>query len=117
MSNAFETKQYTNVFATLGYTEEAIVAKIEACRDLFFYGPPEKCNYYLAIEDMGYIVDTGIDEVRTEGMSYGMLICVQLDMKRYFDWIWQWTKTYMWMPEGENRGYFAWSVRDRKSVV
>lgn len=58
---------------------------------------------------MGYICDTGNNDVRTEGMSYGMMICVQLDMKEEFDRIWKWAKTYMWMSEGENEGYFAWS--------
>ena len=38
-----------------------------------------------------------------------MMICVQLDMKEEFDRIWKWAKTYMWMSEGENEGYFAWS--------
>ena len=27
-----------------------------------------------------------------------------------FDCLWKWTKKYMWMEEGENAGYFAWSV-------
>lgn len=58
---------------------------------------------------MGYLCDTGNDDARTEGMSYGMMICVQLDRKEEFDRIWKWAKTYMWMDSGENEGYFAWS--------
>lgn len=38
-----------------------------------------------------------------------MMICVQLDKKEEFDRIWKWTVTYMWLDEGENEGYFAWS--------
>ncbi len=30
---------------------------------------------------MAYIEDTGNNDARTEGMSYGMMLCVQLDMK------------------------------------
>ena len=58
---------------------------------------------------MGYLEDTGNHDVRTEGMSYGMMICVQLDMKEEFDRIWKWSKEYMYMQDGENEGYFAWS--------
>ena len=55
------------------------------------------------------LMDTGNLDVRTEGMSYGMMLCVQLDMKKEFDCLWKWAKTYMYMAEGENEGYFAWS--------
>ncbi len=58
---------------------------------------------------MGYIVDTGNIDVRTEGMSYGMMMCVQLDKKEEFDRIWKWTKQNMYLSEGKNRGYFCWS--------
>ena len=58
---------------------------------------------------MGYFTDTGNNDVRTEGMSYGMMICVQLDKKEEFDRIWKWTLTYMYMEEGRNAGYFCWS--------
>ena len=60
---------------------------------------------------MAYIEDTGNNDARTEGMSYGMMLCVQLDMKEEFDRIWKWAKTYMYMEEGENEGYFAWSCQ------
>ena len=60
---------------------------------------------------MAYIEDTGNIDARTEGMSYGMMICVQLGMKEEFDRIWKWAKTYMYMEDGENEGYFAWSCK------
>ena len=60
---------------------------------------------------MAYLEDTGNNDARTEGMSYGMMMCVQLDWKAEFDRIWKWAKTYMWMEEGENEGYFAWSCK------
>ena len=58
---------------------------------------------------MGYLVDTGNIDARTEGMSYGMMMCVQMDMKKEFDAIWKWAKTHMLLSEGPNAGYFAWS--------
>lgn len=59
--------------------------------------------------DLGYIEDTGNLDARTEGMSYGMMMCVQMNKKEEFDRIWKWARTYMYMTEGENAGYFAWS--------
>lgn len=58
---------------------------------------------------MGYLVDTGNIDARTEGMSYGMMMCVQMDMKEEFDRIWKWAKINMFLEEGPNAGYFAWS--------
>ena len=62
-------------------------------------------------DDMAYIEDTGNHDGRTEGMSYGMMMCVQMDRKEEFDRLWKWAKTYMYLEEGENAGYFAWSVQ------
>ena len=76
-----------------------------------FYGPEDERVYHPVGEDMGYIEDTGNHDARTEGMSYGMMACVQLDHKEEFDRIWKWTVTYMYMEEGENAGYFAWSCQ------
>jgi oligosaccharide reducing-end xylanase len=44
-------------------------------------------------------------------MSYGMMICVQLDRKAEFDKLWRWAKDRMQQREGPNKGYFAWSVK------
>jgi oligosaccharide reducing-end xylanase len=60
---------------------------------------------------MGYLEDTGNHDARTEGMSYGMMMCVQLDRREEFDRIWKWAKTYMYLETGENAGYFAWSCQ------
>lgn len=103
-----ETGSYRNVFQEIGIEEEAVAKRLEEIKHTFFYKDGEKL-YYPAGEDMAYIVDTGNQDVRTEGMSYGMMLCVQLDMKEEFDRLWKWAKTFMWMDQGENEGYFAWS--------
>ncbi len=59
---------------------------------------------------MAYIEDTGNHDVRTEGMSYGMMMCVQTDHKKEFDFLWKFARTYMYIDYGRNTGYFAWSV-------
>ena len=108
---AYETKVYRNVFAQLGKTPEEIEKKIQDAAHTFFYGSEEERIYHEAGPDMAYLEDTGNNDARTEGMSYGMMMCVQLDWKAEFDRIWKWAKTYMWMEEGENEGYFAWSCK------
>lgn len=108
---AFYTGEYRNVFAEIGKSPEEIRKKIEETVHTFFYGSEEERIYHEVGDDMGYLEDTGNHDARTEGMSYGMMMCVQLDMKQEFDRIWKWTKTYMWMEDGENEGYFAWSCQ------
>lgn len=108
---AFHTGEYRNLFAEIGKSPEEIQKKIDDAVHTFFYGSEEERIYHEAGEDMGYLEDTGNHDARTEGMSYGMMMCVQLDMKEEFDRIWKWAKTYMYMEAGENEGYFAWSCK------
>ena len=62
------------------------------------------------VEDEACFFDTGNNDVRTEGQSYGMLLAVLLDDKVFFDNVWRWTLRHMYLTEGPCRGYFAWSV-------
>lgn len=57
---------------------------------LFGQNSPERI--YFEEGDMAYIVDTGNDDVRTEGMSYGMMIALQLDKPEMFSRLWKWVK-------------------------
>lgn len=102
-------KKYRNVFRELGFGEEEIENRVSETFEEIFYG---KENFFQMSENgtLAYMEDTGNHDARTEGMSYGMMMCVQMDKKKEFDAIWNWTKTYMYMEEGENSGYFAWSV-------
>ncbi len=107
----FSGKVYRNMFAEIGISQEEIDGKLKEIIQTFFYGSEEERIYHPVGEDMGYLMDTGNYDARTEGMSYGMMMCVQLDMKEEFDRIWKWSKTYMFMTEGWSEGYFAWSCK------
>lgn len=50
-------------------------------------------------------------------MSYGMMICVQLDKKEQFDKLWKWAKKYMLYTSGDWKGYFAWQCNTDGSKV
>ncbi len=111
MKGAFYTEKYENLFLKLGYSEEEINARVEETFNTIFFGSDEDRFYHEVGEDMGYLEDTGNFDARTEGMSYGMMMCVQLDKKDVFDRLWKWAYTYMYMKDGENAGYFAWSCQ------
>jgi endo-1,4-beta-D-glucanase Y len=57
---------------------------------------------------MAYVLDTGNGDVRSEGLSYGMMIAVQMNRKAEFDALWNWAKTHMQYREGARAGYFQW---------
>jgi oligosaccharide reducing-end xylanase len=107
---AFESGAYRNLFAEyLGKTESEVQAKLKAAWDQLFFGSDDYQRVYYPVgEDMAYIEDIGNGDVRTEGMSYGMMIAVQLDKQAEFDRLWKWAKTYMYQSDGPYQGYFAW---------
>jgi len=45
-------------------------------------------------------------------MSYGMMMCVQMDKQKEFDMLWNWAFTHMQIKDGPNEGYFAWSMNE-----
>jgi len=110
---AFETGVYPNLFKDyLGKSDEQTQAKIEAAWNQLFYGDDATERVYYPVgSDMAYISDIANEDVRSEGMSYGMMIAVQLNKKEEFDRLWKWTKTYMYQTEGGYKGYFAWHCK------
>ena len=107
---AVRTGSYPNLFSELlGKSEAEVQAKLDAAWQQLFYGDDATERVYYPVgPDMAYVMDIGNDDVRTEGMSYGMMIAVQLDKKLEFDRIWKWAKTYMYQQSGSYQGYFAW---------
>jgi len=109
--SAFETSKYTNVFKEYGYTDYEIDNRLKSIYDTLFYGTKDERIYHILDEKTACIVDTGNNDARTEGMSYGMMMCVQNNMKKEFDCLWNFAKKYMYLENCENEGYFAWSVQ------
>jgi oligosaccharide reducing-end xylanase len=100
--------QYRNVFLDAGYSSAAIEAKVNNTYKDLFEGPHKV--YFEVADSMGYVSDLKNHDARTEGLSYGMMIAVQLDKKDVFDRIWRWSKKYLQHQEGVREGYFAWSI-------
>jgi oligosaccharide reducing-end xylanase len=115
---AYATHRYRNLFAEAGHSQAEIDAKIDAAFQQLFNGDPDtQAVYYAAGSNengpLAYLSDIGNHDVRTEGMSYGMMIAVQLNHKPEFDALWNWARTYMYIgsPSHPSQGYFSWSCK------
>ena len=114
-SGAYYTGDYTSPFKTyLGKTDAEIQEKLDALWNHYFKGDYNS-RVYFETGDGAYIEDINNRDVRSEGMSYGMMICVQTNHKEEFDKLWKWTKAHMWHNPGD--GYFSWSVNTNGSVI
>jgi oligosaccharide reducing-end xylanase len=116
-AGAVASGQYRNLFAEAGKPATEIDRKVaEAYQKLFHGGPDEAVMFDAGQNERGplaYVYDMGNDDVRSEGMSYGMMIAVQMDQKRDFDALWNWAKTFMQVKTADHPvyGYFAWKLR------
>jgi oligosaccharide reducing-end xylanase len=98
---------YANLFVSLsGHTQAESDAKVAAAWSKLF-NPSGSGNIYFngPGSDESYVKDTYNNDVRTEGMGYGMMTAVQLDHQTEFDRLWTWVKTHMANGTGE----ISWS--------
>lgn len=109
---AYYTGVYRNMFKELlNKTDAEINTKVNNAFQQIFYGTSNQKLYYEVGSDMAYILDVNNNDVRSEGMSYGMMISVQLNKQAEFDKLWKWAKTYMQYGSNSNyNGYFAWQL-------
>jgi oligosaccharide reducing-end xylanase len=108
----------------LGKSQTDVDAKVTTAVNRFFgIGTNEpttptaasgyRCYYELPQDSsLAFIWAADSDDVRSEGMSYGMMIAVQMNLQPQFDRLWKFSKTYMQFPTAGNltawRGYFRW---------
>lgn len=114
---AFASGVYRNLFAERGKGEQEIKAKIDAAWESLFASTDETRRvYYPAGKNergpLAYIKDIGNGDIRTEGVSYGMMIAVQLNKQAEFNALWNWAKTFMQHQQGPWQGYFSWHNRE-----
>jgi len=96
-----------NILLELGYNQEAIDQRIDAVYKQLFESTDR--IYFEVGDSMAYVSDLKNKDVRSEGLSYGLMVAVQLNKQEVFDKIWRWTQTYVRHHEGPRKGYFAWS--------
>jgi oligosaccharide reducing-end xylanase len=114
---AYKTHHYRDLFAEQGHSPAESHARIEKAFQQLFHGDGQEERVYFetgsnANGTLAYVTDWANNDARTEGMSYGMMIAVQMNKKREFDALWNWANTYMLItdPKNPSVGYFAWSM-------
>ena len=124
-SGALSTGGTTNLFSELlGIPEADVDAKVTlAANRIFGIGTDESATpianagyrlYYELPQDesRAFIWAADSNDIRSEGMSYGMMIAVQLDMQQQFDRLWNFARTHMQFPADTPltpwRYYFRW---------
>jgi oligosaccharide reducing-end xylanase len=112
-----------NLFAeVLNKTEEEIDAKLNSGFQQLFHGTGEQPIYYEGGAG-AYIYDIASGDVRSEGQSYGMMICVQMDKQEEFKKIWAWTKkvmgfpTFNWQATREGSAFGGGSAPDGEEYI
>lgn len=113
-----EKGQYPNLFSELGIEKAQVLARIEQDYQQFFHGDADNERVFYADGEnshgsLAYILDVNSKDVRSEGMSYGMMIAVQLNKKDDFDALWNWSISRMYHsdPTHPSYGYFTWSLK------
>lgn len=121
---ASENSTHFPLFQLFTYkTNEQCNTKVNDMVSHFFGSDSNKKIYYESGTDMAYIYNMAPDnspnspgnDVRSEGMSYGMMVTVQLDMKTQFDKLWKWAKTYM-LKNNNGDIWFAWRCKTDGAV-
>lgn len=114
LQGAYSSGYYRNLFAESGKTQEQIQTKLNAIFNQLFYGNNSTQRVYYQISDTtAYILDTYNKDIRSEGMSYGMMIAVQMNRKFEFDCMWNFAKNYMQHKTEPRKGYFSWSINPK----
>jgi oligosaccharide reducing-end xylanase len=114
-----------NLFAELlGKSQAEVDEKLKTAVDRFFgigTGEPNRMlkdsGYRVYFElpqdpSQAFIWAADSNDIRSEGMSYGMMIAVQMNLREQFDRLWKFSRTHMQYPvDGDLpawRYYFRW---------
>ncbi len=123
-AGAYASGTYRNLFVEAGHSPDEVAAKIAHAYQQLFHGDLETQRLYFPSGEnengpLAYIPDIQHHDVRSEGMSYGMMITVQLDKKAEFDALWNWSVTHMYQqdPSHPSYGFFSWQLAYDGSVM
>jgi oligosaccharide reducing-end xylanase len=116
-AGAYAKHTYRDLFAEQGHASAETRAKIDKAFQQLFHGDAQAERVYFEAGSnengpLAFVTDWANNDARSEGMSYGMMIAVQMDKKHEFDALWNWSNTYMKItdPNNPDYGFFAWSI-------
>jgi len=118
-TGAFYSGVYRNLFSEIGKSDTDIQNKLNSAWNQLFNGNSDQQVYYSVGSNMAYIKDVANNDVRSEGMSYGMMIAVQMNKQAEFDKLYRWAVTYMRHNDANDAryGYFAWQCSTSGSIM
>ena len=97
-----------NIFSELGKSDSEIKHKLDtAFQSLFCGNTSTEKIYFETSNNLAYIVDIGHNDIRSEGMSYGMFVTALLDKQSEFEKLWNFAKRYMQHSKGPAQSYFS----------
>ncbi|HEY4185088.1 MAG TPA: glycosyl hydrolase family 8 [Polyangia bacterium] len=105
---------YRDLFVeVLGKGQAEVDAKLDAAVMQMFHGASDQTIYFELGTDQAFIEDIAHDDVRSEGVSYGMFIAVAMNMKTEFDKLWRFAATRM----RQSTGLFAWQLNTSGGII
>lgn len=116
-AGAAQTGVYRNLLRELRpeISEADITAKLDGYWRALFEGDGDHRIVHPAAATpdgpAAYVLDVGNADVRSEGMSYGMMVAVQMGRQAEFDALWNWAATHMRYASGPRAGYFRWQCQ------
>ncbi len=100
-----------DMFVEAGYGPNFADQLLQNAYSKLFEGDPiDERICFEASDDMAYIVDIGHDDIRSEGMSYGMFVTALTDHPELFEKLWRFTKRYLYNAGGPHQGFYSWQV-------
>ena len=107
---------WRNVFVEAGYPAADVDARLAAILSQLFSGnPANETLIYPAQDasaDAAYLWSVDSNDVRTEGMSYGMMAALQVGNATLFGQLFRFWKRYLQHPPGDPRaGYSCWHAQ------
>jgi endo-1,4-beta-D-glucanase Y len=122
---------YRNLFKEWdpAITDAQVTAKLNSYWDSLFASTDNTKRVYYPNGSntngaLAYILDTGNNDIRSEGMSYGMMIALQMNKQNEFKALWNYSKSIMQHKATKadgtpnpRAGYFAWQVGTSGNIL
>jgi oligosaccharide reducing-end xylanase len=109
---SYNTGVYYNAFLAAGLgTQAQIDTKVNAIWSQLFSETDTNRILYTADTSKSFVKAIDSNDIRSEGVSYGMMIAVQLDQQAVFDKLWNFALTYELRKEGTVNDHFAWNLK------
>lgn len=112
-TSGYSSGYYPNVFTQFGVATQAQVdARVQAAfNQLFVNGDTTNQRLlYDTSDGMSYIRAIDSNDIRSEGISYGMMIAVQMNQQTMFNRLWNFAVTHMLQRQNGTPHHFAWQL-------